>query len=390
MKVLLFNTAHRWIGEAAGTELLARALAGAGVEVHMAVPARGGIGGDLDREGAPYTIHDIPWRLSKKYRRPGDPNALAQYAAARRLMRDLAPDIVHAGRGKEHWLAAFLRPVAHPRAAIVRTRHVVLPMKQGAANRWLFRYGTDAVTAISDVAFRGLGTLGAHLPAERRRVILGAVDTSAYRPGRRSERLRARLGAGAEDAVLVGCLGRWQRVKGHDVFLEAMARVLQDEPQARALVAGRKVSLKNPKLEALHERTVVAAGVADRVAYRGTLADPAELIASLDIGVIASRGSEGFSRIAVEYFASGVPVIATHVGALPQMVADGETGLLVPPEDPAALAEAIGRLVCDAAQRRRLAETARAAVAETYAPERLAREMIAVYEAALAARGSSK
>lgn len=376
LTILLFNTAHRWIGEAAGTELLARLLAERGHRVVMAIPRRGGVEAHFPPGAdSPFAVERIPWRLPE---RKGDGTA-AQYRAVAALLRRLRPDIIHVGRGKEHWCTALLRPIASPRSRIVRTRHVVLPIRQHVGNRLLMKWGTDAVTAVSSAAFAGLGALGDHLPPERRRVVLGAVDVTRYSPARRSEELRAQLGAGGEGTLLVGCLGRWQRIKGQDVFLEAMGRVLERHPHVRGVMAGRHVTIEHPRVQRMHEEF----GLEGRMAYRGLIEQPERLIASLDIGVIASRGSEGFSRIAVEYFASGVPVVATRVGALPEIIRDGETGLLVDKDDPSAMAEAIGRLVEDAGLRRRLAEFAAHDAATRFAPERMVAEIEAVYRAAL-------
>ncbi len=374
LRILLFNTAHRWIGEAAGTDLLAKALAQRGHQVRMAVPIANQIESHL--EGAPYDIVRIPWRM------PGGAGSstLEQHRAVARLLREYAPQIVHVGRGKEHWTVALLHPFCASGSSIVRTRHVVLPMRQGWANRWLFRRRTHAVTAISEAAFRGLGTLGEHLPDERLRVVLGAVDTGRYAPENRSEELRGQLGAGDPGTVLIGCLGRFQRIKGYDVFLEAIARVMDRHSNVRAVLAGRKVSLEKPRLLDLHKRLKLEG----RIAYLGMIDRPEELIASLDVGVIASRGSEGFSRIAVEYFASGVPVVATQVGALPEIVEHECTGLSVPSEDPAAMAEALERMLEDASLRTRLVHNAHGTLIERFAPARMAAEMETVYRAALA------
>ena len=103
--------------------------------------------------------------------------------------------------------------------------------------------------------------------------------------------------------------------------------------------------------------------------------------------MIASRGSEGFSRIAAEYVASRVTVVATRVGALPEIFEDGETGLLVPPEDIDAMEAALERAVTDEELRRRLADQAHERLVPLFSPKRMAEEMEALYYETLAARG---
>ncbi|MCB2154689.1 glycosyltransferase family 4 protein [bacterium] len=375
LSIAVFNTAHRWIGEAAGTDLLARELADRGHRVRMVVPNRGWLSKNL-RETT-YPIMRVPWRLAggRGANRP------RQYRAVARFLRKFRPDIIHVGRGKEHWCVALVRPFATPSSRIVRTRHVVLPMKQSVANRWLFRRCTDGVTAVSQAAFSGLGDLGDWLPDSRRRVVLGAVDTTRFRPDRRDPELRASLGAPG-DEILIGCLGRWQRIKGHDIFLPAVARVAARHPNVRVVVAGRKITLDHPRQRELHQQS----GLGDRAHFLGMLDDAAPLVASLDIGVIASRGSEGFSRIAAEYAASRVAIVATRVGALPEIFDDGETGLLVPPENVDAMEEALERAVADVELRRRLTDQAHERLVPMFSPARMAEEIEALYYETLAAR----
>ncbi|MDK2970265.1 MAG: hypothetical protein PWP23_20 [Candidatus Sumerlaeota bacterium] len=375
LTILLFNTANRWIGEAAGTDLLARMLHARGHRVFLFLPNESPIAGHVRAE---CEIVRGSWRLSGG----GGASLPRQYLDTARLLRRIQPDIIHVGRGQEHWCTALLKPLCAPTACLVRTRHVVLPMRQTRANRWLFRNRTDAVTAVSEATMRGVGALADHLPPERRRVVLGAVDLQRYRPENRSDSQRAEAGITAKRTLLLGCLGRWQNIKGPDIFMEAASRIMEEHPHVHAVLAGRKVHHENAKLRALHEKW----NLEGRITYLGMIEKPEGLVASLDIGAIASRGSEGFSRIAVEYMASGVPFVATRVGALPQIVRDGETGLLVPPEDVDAMTEAIRRLVADPQLRARLAGNALTEVRERFDPSRYGEEMEEVYYSALAAR----
>jgi glycosyltransferase involved in cell wall biosynthesis len=147
-------------------------------------------------------------------------------------------------------------------------------------------------------------------------------------------------------------------VKGHDLLIAAVA-TLTDMPW-RLTIAGDRT--RNPAAAAQLDADIEAPGVCDKVAVLGAV--PPERITELflaDVFVLASR-FEGYGMAVAEAIAHGIPVVSTMAGAIPQTVPVG-TGLLVPPDDTAALAQALRRLIGDPAERRRLATNARAAAA---------------------------
>ena len=117
----------------------------------------------------------------------------------------------------------------------------------------------------------------------------------------------------------------------------------------------------------------------DRVVIETRWLPVERVIASLDIGVSASLGSEGFSRIACEYMASEVPVVVTAVGALPEIVVDGEMGHIIPPGNPAVLASRLVPLCRDAEMRTRMGKAGRARVVSYFTPERFLNETVEFY-----------
>jgi glycosyltransferase involved in cell wall biosynthesis len=129
------------------------------------------------------------------------------------------------------------------------------------------------------------------------------------------------------------------------------------------------------RLEALRD----SLGLQRVVTFAGWQADVAPWLASFDVFVLPSRG-EHFGRVLVEAMALGKPVVATDAGGVPEIVRDGETGLLAPPADPAALAAAVARLVEDAAQRARLGEAGRRRAADEFSLERHRDALRALYQ----------
>jgi glycosyltransferase involved in cell wall biosynthesis len=122
-----------------------------------------------------------------------------------------------------------------------------------------------------------------------------------------------------------------------------------------------------------------ASGLAGRVHFLGQREDIPDLLAALDIFVLPSQ-REGVSLALLEAMAAGLPVIVSRVGGLPEVVTDGETGLLIPPQDPEALAAALARLLAEPDFARNLGEKARRHAEANYSLERLGREINEIYE----------
>ncbi len=376
MRLILANSGRRWIGEVGHCALLYRELVRRGHHVWLVCRRGQPLEAQARREGWPH----LALQFSGGFRPWGDGgDAWALY----RLLRREQIELIHAHRGKDHWLAAAAAlPAGVP---IVRTRHVVTPVRQHPFNRWLYRHATAALVSVSRAAEASLGPLVERVPL--RRTILSAVDLEAFHPRRRSDGWRSdparRLGA--DEIIWVGLIGRFQAIKGQRVFLEAAERVAAACPQARFFMSGRSRAGKRRKFRDLAQR----AGFGDRLRLQGWLTDVPEAMASLDLGVVASLGSEGSSRVTLEYMASGVAVVASAVGGIPEILApgDGEPfGRLVPPGDASALAEALVDLARDGCRRRRLALRGRHQAEARHGPAAWAEAIEAVYRQVLAAR----
>jgi glycosyltransferase involved in cell wall biosynthesis len=157
---------------------------------------------------------------------------------------------------------------------------------------------------------------------------------------------------GSRDSAALGVVARLSPEKGVDVALDALALLLREHASLRMIVAG-----DGPEFRHLQERAE-RLGIARHVVWRGHVEDIASVYREVGMLVIPSR-SEGLPTAALEAMAAGVPVVATAVGGLLELIVPGNTGLLVPPENPTALAAAIGRLLDDPASRHRLAKAAR-------------------------------
>jgi phosphatidylinositol alpha-1,6-mannosyltransferase len=227
----------------------------------------------------------------------------------------------------------------------------------GRLARWVIA-GADAVIANSRFTASLVERL---LPGVARRIIVlpmgvdppRAVDPAAV------EALRRRYALGAGPVLL--SVSRLVAMKGHDVVIEALPRLAGRFPGVRYLIAGD--GPERARLVGLAKER----GVADRVLFAG-IVPAAELPAHYRLATLfvqLSRatseydGLEGFGLTFLEAASYGLPSVAGRSGGVPEAVADGESGLLVPPSDAAALAAAVARLLADRAERERMAQAAR-------------------------------
>ena len=236
------------------------------------------------------------------------------------------------------------------------TRRLVAAVHVGASHlgdgalrrlRWLGRRVCDRVVCVSETSAKGLfGDPGSSARA-RVRVIANAVDTAAAARAEAAD-WRARAGW-PRDAVVVGYLGRLARIKGPDLLVSAFATLATQRPALRLVLAGAG------EREAALRQQVAASALADRVHFAGPIPRDAVFAAlrGFDLAVVPSR-EEGFGLSAAEALAAGAATVATRVGALPEVLADGRNGVLVDPDSPAALAQGMAGLLDDGGLRARL------------------------------------
>jgi glycosyltransferase involved in cell wall biosynthesis len=286
--------------------------------------------------------------------------------AARRIaavLRQHSPALVHCHTGRANWLGGFAASWIGVPA--LSTRRMDRPVSRGLRTRWLYRRLLRRVAAISPAVARRLGEAG--VPPERIRMIWSAVDPERLQPSATRQALRARLDAAPDNACLLVAANLVQR-KGVDVLLAAYAALASREC-TELWIAG-----DGPERAPL-EATAARLGIADRVRFLGHRDDVPDLLEACDVFVLPSR-LEGLGVAALEAMARRRPVVASAVGGLAETVVAEETGLLVPPDDAAALAAALARLIADPALGRRLGAAGAARVAEHF----LAEQMVGAYE----------
>ena len=294
----------------------------------------------------------------------------------RRALRKFKPDIVHT-----HLIHADLFGFVAARLArvpaVLSSRHLDDAFRYRArwrrVNRRLWQM-IDGGIAISAAMKRFAVDIEA-APADKVHVVLYGMKTqwlsdAAIDAARRG--LRAELKLPAE-AQLLGMACRLVEQKGIPYALEALRRIRSDFPRAHLVVAG-----DGEKAEELR-RLASMLGIADRVHWLGWRADAAELMAAFDVFLLPSL-REGFGLTLLEAMSRRVPIVASRVGAIPEIVTHGETGILVEPRVVDELAKAMSRLLADRALRKYMGLLGAARLEERFSVERMVDGAIAVYE----------
>jgi sugar transferase (PEP-CTERM/EpsH1 system associated) len=312
----------------------------------------------LTRSGDSYRLLPPGTPLIELCKRPG--HSLRFIFKLSRRLRELEPDVVHTRNwpGMDGILAARLagiRNVVHGEHGwgvedtYGRNRRRV--MVRRALSHWVREY-----TCVSRQMIRWLrDEIRIVKPVTQ---IYNGVDTEAYRPDVDGARVRVDLGI-AQDAFVVGVVGRLDPIKNHAVLFEAFAGVRESVPDAVLLVIG-----DGPESERLSR----AAGTGVRLL--GNRNDLPQLLGALDVFVLPSL-NEGISNTILEAMAAALPVVATGVGGTPELIGDGSTGTLVPAGDAEAIRTALQRYHASRERRREHGEAARRKVVAEFSIDRM-------------------
>ncbi|HEX9821711.1 MAG TPA: glycosyltransferase family 4 protein [Methylomirabilota bacterium] len=288
----------------------------------------------------------------------------------RALVAAEAIDIVHAHHSHDHWLALAARPrrLDGQRARLVRTFHNARSVKASLSARPLYRR-TAAVFAVSRQIEGRCRAVG--IPAERVTWIPGAADLSRF-GGVDGRAIREEFELGGVPVVV--SVARFAANRGHELLLDGFERLLARLPEARLLLVGK--GERRSRLEQL----VADKSLGHRVVFTGYRDhDLPQVLAAADCFALMAAGSDESCRAALEAMAAGRPVVARHVGALPETVADGETGLLLADASPDALAAALATILADPGRARAMGLAGQRRATTEFSPDRSVTIVEAVY-----------
>ncbi|MBS4082681.1 MAG: glycosyltransferase family 4 protein [Rhizobiales bacterium] len=290
------------------------------------------------------------------------------------LIRQLDPDIVVTHSRNDTWIATLGILFGRGRAKLIRMRHVSIPVKPGLRNRWLYGRRAARVVTTGEMIRSHLIEVLKLDPSHVVSIPTG-TDLSRYHPGDKTQ-ARAKLGLPA-DKKLIGMVATLRSWKGHRFMVDALLE--------RKLDGAILVLVGDGPQEPMLRKQVEERGLKDRVIFAGRREDVQDWLRAFDVFVLPSTGNEGIPQALMQAMATGLPVVTTPVGAIPELVVHNESGFIVQPENPASLAEGIAAVLSDPALAKRLGDAGRVIVERKHTKAAMLDAMEEVFRKALAA-----
>jgi glycosyltransferase involved in cell wall biosynthesis len=352
---------------------IARACRDTGMHVHVVCEP----GGDLEAAARALGVTVAPYRLGRR-------NFVRTISRIRKYLVRNGVQIVHSGGVRSNVIARLAASALH--VCVVTTVQVEQDAAafDGGGRRgvWLRRAlelatrgRTDRFVTVSEAIARSLvsdGVPEGHVVVAHNGVRVSEVRADA--DGALPETLRS-------PGRLVGCVARLEPVKGVDVFLRAAALVARRAADVRFAVVGDGSQ---------HDSLVALAhdlGLDDRIVFTGVLAPSTPALSRFDVVAVPSR-SEGLPMIVLEAMALERPVVASAVGGIPEAVADGTTGVLVPPDDPEALASAVLGVLDDPVRAAAMGRAGAARAVDRFSLDDQMRRYLAVFRSLVSEAGT--
>lgn len=303
-------------------------------------------------------------------------NPVASYKIWR-FCRANAVDLIKAYSSKDHWLAfpSYLAGIP-----LSRARCITDPVGRGT-RAFIYKYGCTKIVADAKVIKDRLVSENG-ISQQKIDFVPSAVDLSKFSPTADSSKLRVELGVTGETPLIVN-IGMLRSDKGQSRLVKAARIVLRRHPDARFIFVGQGAG--SGRQEARLHEAMRDPELKDRIHLLGYRWDTPEILAAASMIVIASLGTEASPIVLREAFAVGRPVVATSVGDIPDIIRDGENGLLIPPNNVAAMAEAINRFLDDRALAERCRLNALAYARQHFDFDKMMEAKVAIDRATIAA-----
>ena len=279
-------------------------------------------------------------------------------------------DVIHTHSSVDSWLGGVVGKLSG--VPVIRTRHVSLPVNDFFPNHLLYSYIPQRILTsgnmISDI-IKQVRCVDSNQVVS----IPAGVDLRKFDSEISGEKIREELKVDSNQ-ILIGKIGVVRGWKGHNYFLEAIPLILKKIPSARFVIVGDGPGFKEIKSK------VKLAGIDNKVDLLGHREDVPEIMAALDVQVLASFAGEGTPQIIPQAFVMKTPVVATKIASIPDLLGQGERGILIEPENALSLAEGVLKLIRNPDIAKRLVENAYSFCLKELTVDKMMDSTIAIYE----------
>jgi glycosyltransferase involved in cell wall biosynthesis len=367
MKILHTESSRGWGGQEIRILTEAAGMIARGHTVELACPAEARIFAEARRHGV--RAHALP--IGRKN--------VAGLLAMRGFLRSHPYDVINSHSSTDTWLAA-LSSLGWPAPPLVRTRHISAAVPHNRATRWLYSRASAHVVTTGE-ALRTQLIRDNNLPANQVTSVPTGIDPDRFPPTDAATKNARRIELGLpREAPIVGIVATLRSWKGHRYLLEALCAL--PDPATRLVIVG-----DGPQRAALEAQAAVLRLNA-RVVFAGNRDNVAPWLQSFDVFALPSYANEGVPQALLQAMFTGVAAVTTDAGAISEIAIDGKTALVVPREDVAALAAALGRLLADSALAEHLGRAARERVLARHSLSTMLDRMESVFARAGGNRGA--
>ena len=279
-------------------------------------------------------------------------------------------DVIHTHSSIDSWLGGVVGKLSG--VPVVRTRHVSLPVNDFFPNHLLYSYIPQKILTsgnmISDIV-KQVRCVDSNKVVS----VPAGVDIRKFDSEISGEKIREELKVNSNQ-ILIGKIGVIRGWKGHNYFLEAIPLILKKIPNARFVIVGDGPGFKEIKSK------VNLAGIDNKVDLLGHREDIPEIMAALDVQVLASFAGEGTPQVIPQAFAMKTPVVATKIASIPDLLGQGERGVLIEPKNALSLAEGVLKIMRNSEIANHLVENARSFCLKELTVDKMMDSTIAIYE----------
>jgi glycosyltransferase involved in cell wall biosynthesis len=293
----------------------------------------------------------------------------------RRILREEKIDVLHTHSSVDSWVASAAGKWAGT-PVLIRTRHISVPARKRPLNK-IYAL-PDAVITTGEQIRQTLITVYGLAPSRVHSLPTG-VDTGRFFPRPPDRALKQALGLPPESLVIT-LVAVLRAQKRHELVIAAAPDILRRYPQARFLFVG-----EGPR-RAVIEEEIHRRGLEPFFIMTGHRTDIPEILALTDVGIISSS-AEGVPQFLLQALAMARPMVATSVGGIPNLLIDGRNGLLIPPEDPAALTAAVFKIFDDPSFSSRLGQEGLTMIRERFTAAQMAEQICQIYRSVYEGKG---